>query len=710
MTKQTQLIRLFSKTTLFQTVGIFLLGLMALNLVSVRPVYAASFIVTKTADTNDGVCDADCSLREAIGAANASPGADTITFAPALNGSPIPLSIPGADENANATGDLDITGDLTITGNGEAATLIDGNALDRVFHIVSGGVTFNDLTVQNGRTPNGADATDDCYSDPCFFLNVDGGPGQPGGGIWNAGTLTLNRVTLVDNQTGSGGTGGDLYCSNFGEFCFAGGGDGGDGGAVYSTGSLTINDSTLNNNQTGAGGAPGTDNCSVDAICGTSSGSRGDGGAINQTTASGLTVTASSLAANMAAFGGGISCFGVCTISDSTISGNAADSIGGGIYVVGSGNKSVTNTTVHGNTAGSSGGGVYGNAGTLNITNSTISGNYARSSGGGITANGSNPINLNHVTVTNNRVQVGDGGGIFRNLYTFNIKNSIVADNIDDGGQAPDCYGTITSLGYNHVENMNGCTLTTTTGDITGSDPGLGVLANNGGPTFTHLPNVGSVVLNSIPVGTNDCGTLITNDQRGAGRSFGGGCDKGAVELHETISLGSCAGADLAGVQNFPFSSGNTVSLDVVTAAGLKCVSIEEMGPGVNHLQATAPIQTNNWWHIQGNISSGFNVNLTLPYANADAATRACKWPGGLGGFGWDCGPLDGTGTTHIANTSVTRSGLGSFSDWAVGDEAGPTAVSLQSFSATTQTGLLVGLLVGWLLAVGTVTLRRRQR
>jgi CSLREA domain-containing protein len=38
--------------------------------------YAASFTVTKTADTNDRVCDRDCSLREAISAANAAPGAD----------------------------------------------------------------------------------------------------------------------------------------------------------------------------------------------------------------------------------------------------------------------------------------------------------------------------------------------------------------------------------------------------------------------------------------------------------------------------------------------------------------------------------------------------------------------------------------------------------------------------------------------------------
>ncbi len=48
--------------------------------VSVSPAFAATYTVTKTADTNDGTCDSDCSLREAIVAANANAGADTIEF------------------------------------------------------------------------------------------------------------------------------------------------------------------------------------------------------------------------------------------------------------------------------------------------------------------------------------------------------------------------------------------------------------------------------------------------------------------------------------------------------------------------------------------------------------------------------------------------------------------------------------------------------
>jgi CSLREA domain-containing protein len=53
---------------------------------------SAVLVVTKTADSNDGSCDADCSLREAIVAANTNPGANTIAF-----------NIPASDPACNAT-------------------------------------------------------------------------------------------------------------------------------------------------------------------------------------------------------------------------------------------------------------------------------------------------------------------------------------------------------------------------------------------------------------------------------------------------------------------------------------------------------------------------------------------------------------------------------------------------------------------------------
>ncbi|MDH3303714.1 MAG: CSLREA domain-containing protein, partial [Gammaproteobacteria bacterium] len=96
----------------------------AVLLVGLLPVQtqAATFTVTKTADTNDGTCDADCSLREAIVAANTSGGSDTVSVPAGTYN----LSITGTGENAAATGDLDISDTLTLTGAGAASTIIDG--------------------------------------------------------------------------------------------------------------------------------------------------------------------------------------------------------------------------------------------------------------------------------------------------------------------------------------------------------------------------------------------------------------------------------------------------------------------------------------------------------------------------------------------------------------------------------------------------------
>src|SRR6185503_1199896 len=97
---------------------------------------ASTFTVTKTTDTNDGICDADCSLREAILAANAQVGADSVIVPAGI----YTLTIPGTDEDAGATGDLDIRGDVTLTGAGTALTVIDGGGIDRVIE-VTGTVT-----------------------------------------------------------------------------------------------------------------------------------------------------------------------------------------------------------------------------------------------------------------------------------------------------------------------------------------------------------------------------------------------------------------------------------------------------------------------------------------------------------------------------------------------------------------------------------------
>src|SRR5207247_9755677 len=122
---------------------------------------AANFTVDSTADAvdarpGDGVCATlagQCTLRAAVQEANARPGTDSISVPPGT----YVLAIPGAGEDASATGDLDITDDLTITGSGAGSTIVDGGHLDRVFHVVGllGGPTVHtsDLTARK-RVPD----------------------------------------------------------------------------------------------------------------------------------------------------------------------------------------------------------------------------------------------------------------------------------------------------------------------------------------------------------------------------------------------------------------------------------------------------------------------------------------------------------------------------------------------------------------------------
>jgi CSLREA domain-containing protein len=174
------------------------------------PLQAATLHVTKTVDTADGACDADCSLREAIIAANAAGAATTIVLP---SGTYI-LTLAGTGEDAAAKGDLDLTGTATLIGAGAAVTVVDADRIDRVFHVRSGAVvSITGVTVRNGAVPTGNGGgilnegtltlTDvrldhnDAFTDPVYHPGVHSGDG---GAIFNAGTLSLTGVTVSNNN------------------------------------------------------------------------------------------------------------------------------------------------------------------------------------------------------------------------------------------------------------------------------------------------------------------------------------------------------------------------------------------------------------------------------------------------------------------------------------------------------------------------------
>src|SRR5690606_3889815 len=119
------------------------------------------FTVNSTADAvdanpGDGVCETavfgECTLRAAIQEANLSETPSTINLPSGM----YTLALDGSEEDEAATGDLDINGDLILNGAGAQTTIIDGAGLDRVLHILSGVITINDVTIQNGFADTGA--------------------------------------------------------------------------------------------------------------------------------------------------------------------------------------------------------------------------------------------------------------------------------------------------------------------------------------------------------------------------------------------------------------------------------------------------------------------------------------------------------------------------------------------------------------------------
>lgn len=274
---------------------------------------ALTFPVTKTADTVDGTCDADCSLREAIIAANANGGPDVIT----LPAGTYNLAIaPGGESivaNNAAVGDLDISGELTINGAAAATTIVDGQDLSRIFHIHAGPVTINNLTARNGTE-------------------------EAGGGIFIAAITTVNLTNVV--VTGNDGLGS------------AG------GGIRNSGGTTTITDSTISANVVDAQGA-GIFNIGSpltivrSTISGNTATESGGGIRIDSGT---VTVENSTISGNTANSGGGIrNLNGTVTVSSSTIANNnGGTSFGGGVATFSPGVFTLTGSILANNTAGTS--------------------------------------------------------------------------------------------------------------------------------------------------------------------------------------------------------------------------------------------------------------------------------------------------------------------------------------------------------------------
>ena len=452
---------------------------------------AQELVVTKTADTNDGVCNSDCSLREAIAVAITG---DTITFDVALAGQTIYLtSTLLVDKGLTIDGStlsshIQISGDTNNDGTGDVSVFQTGGPSP---------IEFNGLDIVKGN-PGGASGgggianygTLTVKNSTVSGNSYTGGIG--GGGIYNKGELTIIDSTVTSNLAEDGGgifneyghtltVTGSTFSNNGAESSST---LRGEGGAIANVGTLSVNNSEFLDNHAYAGGGAivnsinGISTVLNSSFTNNSSFGNGNGGAINnyegnmaienctftgnsdlgyesdggavhnedQMSIAGSIFTGNSSSHN----GGGIATFGVLTVTNSTLSNNSAF-LGGGI--VNLGNLTITNTNISKNSATTGGGGMLNDDdGILAVVDSTISNNSAPNGGGIFNLSDTGTVNISSSTLSGNSVSDNGGGisnwgmltatnitlfgnsakfggGIFNVLGTSTVTNSTISEN-----------------------------------------------------------------------------------------------------------------------------------------------------------------------------------------------------------------------------------------------------------------------------------------
>ncbi len=478
------------------TVSIFVFFLMLLS----RPLWACDYMVTVGADGDDGVCDAHCTLREAVSLANATPGPEVVCFSIAT----ATLGLMGSGEDYNATGDIDITDDTTFLGSGVHVFGIgQGLQADRVFHIIAGlaidpVVVFQDMGIHEG---GGVSHGGGIYNQRNSILTLNNcevsgnsvfGRSSAGGGIESLGPLELYLSQVIyNNVSGLISRGGgirsavSLYLEDS-DVSNNAGADG--GGGVYADGPIRAYNSVfIDNTAVNTGGGIWAedlvlfDGVSVRYNTLTSyPGHYGAGLYVNGSWNNELvTILRSGFVGNACAtcigggmyihrrpamledvillqntanhFGGGGFFSGTGVFERVYISNNTSRiMMGGGLYL--SGQYVVRDSAFDFNTAAQFGGGLLVN-GTVDIDGSRFYGNTAGSTGGGIAAQGGSGVH--YLTITNssinrNTANFGSGIASLGGIDTV-MENVFIWANGGSIGVAPVYLGGSVNMEWNNV-------------------------------------------------------------------------------------------------------------------------------------------------------------------------------------------------------------------------------------------------------------------
>jgi hypothetical protein len=541
-------------------------GTLLVSLAFASGAYAANFTADDLDDaTSDGTCDATCTIRDALDDAEATSENDVITV------------VAGTHE---LQGDLEIGpgsgGTYTLQGAGAGTTTVDANGNGRAFSIFPNTtVTMTGMTIQGGDAFDGGGIANGGQLTLDGVVVRDNQAIDDGGGIANALEPFIDRLTAVllrpnltirNSTIGGPGQGDGNEASED------------DGGGVYNDdGDVTIENSTIEGNQaSGDGGGISNDDESTMTATGCrviNNLSFSDGGGIATNDDTTMTLSQCLVSGNRTTDeGAGIKTggSGPFTITESTISANfnffggfsktgVGEREGAGIY--NEGDLDVVRTTITGNgfleedskqperqgpalvidTFTVFGGGIYNErGGQLSVVNSTLSRNAALQGGalnnqaGDVEDQEVGVADLLHVTMTLNRVLKGTGAGIYNEdeeskfPAQLSLKSVILSDNTLFDDEKNNCDGAPPSSGGTNLEDADTCGFGSTPGDgdLTNTNPVLGPLADNGGPTQTHALLSGSPAIHAA----NNTG-CPGEDQRNVTRPQGPACDIGAYEV-----------------------------------------------------------------------------------------------------------------------------------------------------------------------------------